>query len=323
MNARIITTATLGLALTAVLPAKAADPQLLNLVMPDAKVLAGVNVEQAKTTPFGMYVLSQMQSQNQEMQKLEALTGFDPTRDVRELLVASNVANSAAKPEDHTGLFLATGNFNSAKITAAATADGGTTESYKGVTIVEDPKGTHGVAFLGSGLAVAGDVASVKGAIDRQSGGPTIPASLVMQVNHWSSTQDAWAISTVSPSSLQPPAGAPKVPGMTMDGAGPFQTVQSAAGGVKFGALVVVTAQAQADNAEDATQMGNAVKMLAMLAQMQAAKDPAAAALAQSLQVSTSGSTLNVSISLPEDQLQQVVKPKGNVRRAERIVKQM
>jgi hypothetical protein len=321
MNARILTTATLGLALTAVLPAKAADPQLLSLVMPDAKVLAGVNVDQAKTSPFGQYVLSQMQSQNQEMQKLEALTGFDPTRDVRELLVASNVANGATSPNDQTGLFLATGSFDSVKIAAAATADGGITETYTGVTIVEDPKGTHGVAFLGSGLAVAGDVANVKGAIDRQGGGPTIPASLMTQVNHWSSTQDAWAISTVSPSSLQPPAGAPKVPGM--NGAGPFQTVQSAAGGVKFGALVVVTAQAQADNAEDATQMGNAVKMLAMLAQMQAAKDPAAAALAQSLQVTTSGSTLNVSISLPEDQLQQVVKPKSNIRRPEKAIRQM
>jgi hypothetical protein len=69
--------------------------------------------------------------------------------------------------------------------------------------------------------------------------------------------------------------------------------------------------------------MGDALKMLAMLAQMQAAKDPAAAALAQSLQITNSGSTLNVSISLPEDQLQQVVKPKANVRRAEKAIKQM
>jgi hypothetical protein len=320
MNARILITATLAFAFTAVLPAKAADPQLLNLVMPDAKVLAGVNVDQAKTSPFGQYVLSQLQSQNQEMQKLEALTGFDPTRDVHELLVASNAVSSAAAPNDQTGLFLARGNFDAGKITAAA-LDGGITETYKGVTIIEDPKATHGVAFLSSTLAVAGDIANVKGAIDRQSGGPSIPAALAVQVNHWSSTEDAWAISTVSPSSLHAPPGAPSVPGMS--GAGPFMTIQSAAGGVKFGALVVVTAQAQADNAQDATQIGDAVKMLGMLAQMQAAKDPAAAALAQSLQVSTSGSTLNVTISVPEDQLQQVVKPKGNIRRAEKAIRQM
>jgi hypothetical protein len=318
MNARTLTTATLALAITAVLPAKAADPQLLNLVMPGAKVLAGVNVEQAKTTPFGQYVLSQMQSQNLEMQKLEALTGFDPTRDVRELLVASEGATGAAA-NDQTGLFLARGNFDSAKIAAAAALGGGITESYKGVTIVKDAKSTHGVAFLSPSLAVAGDLANVKGAIDRQSGGPSLPASLAVQVNHWSATQDAWAISAVSPASLHPPAGAPKVPGLTMDATGPFQAIQSAAGGVKFGALVVVTAQAQADTPQNATQMGDAVKMLAMLAQMQAAKEPAAAALAQSLQVSTSGSTLTVSISLPEDLLQQLVKPKANIRKAEAV----
>ena len=317
MNARILTTATaasFAFAFTVVLPAKAADPQLLNLVMPDAKVVAGVNVDQAKTTPFGQYVLSQVQTQDPELKKLEALTGFDPTRDVHELLVASNsVPGNAAN--NQTGLFLARGTFDPGRIAAAATADKGITETYKGVTIIEDPKATHGVAFLNTTLAVAGDIANVKAAIDRQSAASVLPATLMVQINQWSTSQDAWAISTVPLSSLHPPADAPKVPGL--NGGATFQTIQSAAGGVKFGALVVVTVQAQADNAQDATQMGDAVKMLAMLAQMQAAKEPAAAALAQSLQVSTSGSTLNVSVSLPEDQLQQLVKPNGHVRKAE------
>src|SRR5215468_8327302 len=107
MSAKLFSAATLTLAMTAVLPAKAADPQLLNLVMPDVKVLAGVNVEQAKTTPFGQYVLMQVQTNDQELRRLEELTGFDPTRDVRELLVASNAAGGENK-----GLFLARGNFD-------------------------------------------------------------------------------------------------------------------------------------------------------------------------------------------------------------------
>src|SRR5215467_5914381 len=108
MNARIVntaTTATLALSLFAVLPAQAADSQLLNLVMPDANALAGVNVDQAKTSPFGQYVLSQVQSQSQDMQKLITLTGFDPTRDVHELLAVSNGV-------PNTGLVVALGNFN-------------------------------------------------------------------------------------------------------------------------------------------------------------------------------------------------------------------
>lgn len=317
MSARILLTATLAFAVTTALPAKAADPQLLSLVMPDAKVLAGVNVDQAKTTPFGQYVLSQVQTQDAELRKLEALTGFDPTRDVRELLVASNGA-AISKDSNQTGLFLARGTFDAGKITATATAEGGTTEVYKGVTIIKDPKGIHGVAFLSSSLAVAGDLANVKGAIDRQSAASVLPASLVVQINQWSTSQDAWAISIIPPASLHAPADAPKIPGL--NGGANFGTIQSAAGGVKFGALVVVTAQAQAANAQDATQMGDALKLLAMLAQMQAAKDPAIAALVQSLQVTTSGSTLNVSISLPEDQLQQIVKPKPNVRKAGNVV---
>ena len=77
MKAQILT-ATLFTAFSGVL--SAADPQLLSLVMPDAKVLAGVNVEQAKGTQFGQFVLNQMQSHDGDMQKLIQLTGFDPSQ---------------------------------------------------------------------------------------------------------------------------------------------------------------------------------------------------------------------------------------------------
>src|SRR3954466_4729672 len=102
MKAQILT-ATLLTAFSGVL--SAADPQLLNLVMPDAKVLAGVNVEQAKGTQFGQFILNQLQTHDSDMQKLVTLTGFDPRRDVRELLVASDGA-----PQTKVGLALATGN---------------------------------------------------------------------------------------------------------------------------------------------------------------------------------------------------------------------
>src|SRR5580700_5520247 len=111
MNARILTTATLALAITAVLPAKAADPQLLNLVMPDAKILAGVNVDQAKTSPFGVYVLAQFQAQDQHLREFTAQTGFDPTRDLHEVLVASTGSQAHAP-----ALTLARGTFSTDKI---------------------------------------------------------------------------------------------------------------------------------------------------------------------------------------------------------------
>jgi len=125
MKARILTTLTMTAGLAGILPAKAADLQLLNLVMPDAKVVAGVNVEQAKGTQFGQYLLSLAQNHDPSMQELIDMTGFDPTRDVREVLVAS-VGTSRS-----SGLVLSRGTFDVARITAAATQKKAISELYK------------------------------------------------------------------------------------------------------------------------------------------------------------------------------------------------
>src|SRR5689334_5863054 len=128
MNARTLTTTTLAAAVFAgVLPATAAavDQQLLSLVMPDAKVLAGANVEQARNSLFGQYVLTTLQPDDKGLQDFAALTGFDPRRDVREVLVASN-----GVPGSKTGLALARGTFDPGRIAAAATAHGGSTDTY-------------------------------------------------------------------------------------------------------------------------------------------------------------------------------------------------
>ena len=294
MKAQILT-ATLLTAFSGVLPA--ADPTLLNLVMPDAKVLAGVNVEQAKGTQFGQYVLNELQSHDAEMQKLVTLTGFDPRRDVRELLVASDGA-----PGSKSGLALAKGTFDVAKITAAATLSGVTSEVYGGVTILEEPKKqVAGIAFLDANTVVAGDIASVKGAIDRLKTPQPLPAAVAVKVNTWSTSEDAWGITTVPPSSLAPAA---KAGAQNNPMANVGQNVQAAAGGVKFGAQVVFSGQAQCDTAQNATTLGDMVKLLINMAQMQAGQDATAAALIKSVTVTANGNLVNVSASLPEDVFQ-------------------
>ena len=293
MKAQILT-ATLLTAFSGALPA--ADPTLLNLVMPDAKVLAGVNVQQAKGTQFGQYILNELQSHDAEMQKLVTLTGFDPRRDVIELLVASD-----GVPGGKTGLALAKGTFNVAMITAAATMAGVTTEVYGGFTILEEPKKQLAcIAFLDGSTVVAGDIASVKGAIDRSKTPQPLPTAVTTQVSQWS-TQDAWGITTVPPASLAPPA---KAGAQNNPMANVAQNVQSAGGGVKFGALVVFTGNAQCDTAQNATTLSDMVKLLINMAQMQSGQNPTAAALIKSVSVTTSGTAVNVTASLPEDVFQ-------------------
>ena len=98
-----------------------------------------------------------------------------------------------------------------------------------------------------------------------------------------------------------------------------LQMVASASGGVKFGSLVVVTGQAQAATPQDASSLGDVLKLFVSMAQLQAAKHPEAAALAQSLVVTTEGSAVKITLSLPEDQIQQLVKPQAAARKAVRM----
>src|SRR5450755_169266 len=86
---KLICWGSLALALQATAFA-AADPALLRLLMPDAKVIAGLQVEQTKNSQFGQYVLSHMQVEDAGFKKFIAQTGFDPRRDVTEIVMASN-----------------------------------------------------------------------------------------------------------------------------------------------------------------------------------------------------------------------------------------
>lgn len=321
MRARILTAAAAFVA-AGMVPAGAADPQLVNLVMPNAVVVAGINVDTAKTSTFGQYVLSRVPGP--ELQQLTAATGFNPTQDVNEVLAASG------GPQSKSGLVLARGTFNASQIEAAAAAKGGsTTESYNGVTILEDPKQTHGVAFLNNNtIAAAGDVASVKGAIDRQnSTTASLPAAVLAAIAQWSGTEDAWVITTVPPSSLH--GGQSFDLGVSVAGtqqnalAGALVNIQSAAGGVKFGsANAEVTGQAVADNAQDATALVNAIQLLVSMGQLQSQNNPDLQALAQSVQATANGTAVNISCSVPEATLQAMMKPHANVRHHRPAVKQ-
>lgn len=298
------------------MPARAADQELLKLLMPDAKVVAGVNVDQAKASPFGQYILSQMMPPDPQMRELNVLTGFDPTRDVRELLVAST---GAAQPGKESGLALARGNFNIAGITNAVTQHGANTESYGGVTIVTDPGKRVGIAFVNTTLVIAGDLANVKAAIDRQSKPASLSPTLLSQINEWSNSQDAWLVTSVPPGSLVPRQGAPKIPGVG-PGQDAFQAIQQAAGGVRFGSMVSVRVQGITDTAQNAQQMGDAIKLLASLAQMQGGNDPVVKTLVQSLNVSPAGNQVNVGITMPSDQLIELVKPQKRAPAQRRAV---
>jgi hypothetical protein len=96
-----------------------------------------------------------------------------------------------------------------------------------------------------------------------------------------------------------------------------FQSIQQAAAGVNFASSsqgtgptqVVLTGQAQTDTEQNATALANVLPFLISLAQMQAPPPKAqVGALLQRLRVTSSGKWVNVWLSVPETELEQIMK---------------
>ena len=292
----------------------AADPGLLNLAMPDARVMAGINVEQSRTSPFGQYLLTQMQEHETDLQKLADATGFDPRRDLHEVLLAAS-----GQPGSHSGVALVRGSFDVSRILEAASSQGKDIAAYKGVQIISGGKAKHGsLTFLDSTLAVAGDDADVRAAIDRKSEPASISSDLAVRVNQLSTTQDAWFVSLVPPNQFLTPTT--EAGGGPASGAfGTLSKVRQASGGVKFGATVILSAQTVSQTEKDASALADVLKMLSNMVQMNAPRGQpaAAAALLQNLVVTANGQVTTLSLSIPEQQLEELIGSahQGKVRR--------
>jgi hypothetical protein len=289
------------------LAACAADQDLVNLMMPDANVVSGIQVQRSLASPFGQYVLGQMQKNDQGLQSFISQTGFDPRRDLTEI-----VAASGGTPQASTALVAARGTFDQSKISASLGKMNPGTTQYKGVTVYthQDPKSTKGIAFLGDTIAVMGDLSAVEGAIDRSGGcssaSPCLGAGMQSQISSLSTAEDAWflttsALGSMLASKIPPNANLPNGINGNL-----VQSIQQASGGIKFGDMVALTIQAVARSPQDATSLADVVRFLMGMVQMnQNAKNPALTALVNSLQLSTTGNTMTVSLSLPETQIEQ------------------
>lgn len=299
MNYRAI--ALLGLALPA---GWAADPQLTALVMPGTKMMAGVNVERAKNSPFGRFVLGRMQSQGPALGQFALDTGFDWRRDVHEVLIASTGQPGAPHPPS---LVLVRGKFDPARIAAAIQAKSGPAETVDGVTLLSAPGKDAAVAFLGSSIAVAGRLEDVKAALARRLAPVLLEPALAGRVDRLSATEDAWVVSMLPLSEaharLPGPAASNAVPAELLNAIG--ETSAS----VRFGEQVEFSLEAVAAADQDATALAATVKMLAgMLADMAPSdtRPNPIADLLNSLAVTASGRTVQLSLSVPQEQVEKL-----------------
>jgi hypothetical protein len=159
-----------------------ADPRidnvLVRMVPPGASSLAGVHMDQVRESAFYKRLIEQ-----HKLSQVDAFareTGFDPRRDVRELLFANTASG---------GVLLARGVFPlhpEAKDFKAA---------RHGVYTIE-LSGGSGFCILDRTLAVAGDLKSIQSALDEWTSGPHTGAQPLLAHTHAIDPQSQfWGVS--------------------------------------------------------------------------------------------------------------------------------
>jgi hypothetical protein len=288
----------------------AADPTLLRLVMPDAKVIAGIQVDQTRNSLFGQYVLSHMQVDDGGFKNFIAQTGFDPRRDVSEIVMASNWESNGAGSR---WLVMARGAFDLGKITRAAQGNGITMTNFQGVDILvhsgtAKPEVENAIAFFDSTNAVMGDLASVQAAIQRQKSGAPPSSQLLAKVKDLSSKNDFWFVTLVPVSEF---AGAMPDPNLSSAMKGNLlAAINEASGGIRFGSTVNISAEAVTRSDKDAQALVDVVKFVAGMVQLNRQNNPAAgqvATLLDTLDCKTTGNVTTISLAIPEQQLEQML----------------
>ncbi len=283
----------LGISLAFSAIACAADPTLLNLVMPDARVFFGANVQKILASPIGQQISSQIRQSAPEVQQILQSAGFDPTRDLKEILIAST-----GQGQNAPTLVLVRGSFDLAKLSSFASEAGGAPLNYEGVPILTHPARSSGaMAFPDSTTAIGGDLDQVQAAIRRRAHSASLSAELVAKVARLSERYDVWGFSTVSLANMAPGAPNPSF----QQAADLLKSIQQVSGGVRFSPDMGLAAELVTRSQKDAESVRDALRFFSTFVAANQ-KNPSGLK-PDALKVSVDAKTVRIALTITEEEL--------------------
>jgi hypothetical protein len=304
------------------------DNGLLALVPAETKLVGSIDFTSSRGSKFGQYLLAKAQAEGPHMQEVIQSTGFDPRRDLEHVIFASGgfSAGSVDGRRGSNAIVLARGTFDELRIKTAAKKNGFSADVFQGVELMVNhpssgqaageskPHDQVAFAFLDPGVAVMGDIASVRQVIANRAAaaGPSQP--LRSKIDELGSANDAWFVSLSGGDFLArhrraQPQGDQQTPSQVPPQVKVLEAVTQASAGIRFGSLNQVALDATTRSPQDATSLADVIRFFASTVQMQRDKDPRAAIVASSLDsmsLETSGNVLHLSVSIPEEQLEQL-----------------
>jgi hypothetical protein len=151
-----------------------ADARLAAFIPGDTVMLAGIHVAELKKTPLYRQVIAMLGSVERQ--------GFDPRRDVDELLVASNGKESVA---------IGRGRFDGKELQGLERFE------HRGVTLYGNEQGA--VAIIDPSTALAGWTPAVRAAIDQRNSGGRAAAGLLARARALPTPNHIWMVSNGAP----------------------------------------------------------------------------------------------------------------------------
>lgn len=284
----------------------AVDQTLLALVPPGTKIIASVDISQARNSQIGQYMLSRMHSEDHSFEELIQQTGFDPRRDLQSFVFASTGSGTDGSRPNFA--VIVRGTFDQSRIRAMAKTKGASIQSYRGVDLFlnDSDHPPTAFAFADAGVLVMGDVATVEQVLANRGNPTSLDPGLQQLVSSAGANNDAWFASLMPGAYLanhvrhelnQPAAGQA------------LNSLLEASGGIQFGEQVRLSFDGTARSPKDAQSLGDVIRFLGSMAQMNRQKGPNAESVASavdSMELQIEGDAVHVSVSVPEKTLEQL-----------------
>jgi len=303
------------LAFAAWLPglALAADAGLMDLVMPDARLVMEIDVAKIAASPVGQMMKAEIEkARPQWRQRMADVAGFDLTQFVQDVVIAGGGGGKEPRM-----LILVRGSLDPAHIGALKNYSGKATE-YQGVPILSSTgKGSGVIAFPDGGkMAIIGELEDVQAAIARRGHGTGLPAVLAAKVKEYNGRYDAWMVSIgplVPPSKVSSAAGAGAGAGKEF-----LEKLEALHGGLRLSPDFDASLEMVARTEPDAAEIAHGVRWL--LGAMQA-QNKGAAGL-ENLKFEVKGRRITMSLRVPEEKIRLAL-GQANLRAAAQAPKAM
>jgi hypothetical protein len=266
---------------------------------PDAKVMIGVNWQQAKASPVGRMISQKMQGPKSKTTS----QGMEILEMVDRVMITLGPTPEGGNPNDVPALIAIEGRVDRTKLRAMLT-DGTVMERYRGIDLLVPPKGKGDMVLgiLNDRYLLLGERSSIDTALD--NGGGVQDAELLTRATNLSSRNDIWLAASGPLSkggATGPTAGMPQM-----------DDIEGGELGISLQSGLDMQVNLQMKDVEKAQGMAMMLKMVGGMAaaqmQQQGAKaSPVLTQIAHQMNVMTRGNRVEMTLNLPMSVLEQGV----------------